>query len=253
MALSLRKIIQPLRLYNKCKHCPITHLCLPAKVDPKTLRKDEELFFKAKIIKPGQHLCRQGENTNVIYALRSGIVKSYLSQDDGREQVMGFHMAPEIIGWEGIDSEQGSHAIVALDHCNLCEIPIDKLSELTRRLPELQSQLLQLASRRIHNGNLALLRGNAVQRVASFFLQLSDNYTKLGYPYYLCLLKMTQQDIANYLQLAPETVSRTIKQLQQNSIISFAKKKVYINDLPKLQELAKGADEKLCCKMIKHA
>lgn len=238
MTVSLRERLLPTTHVNKCKHCRITHLCLPARMDKQTLRKENALRFQTKILRPGEHLTRQGQPAKYLYALRSGIVKSYLTQEDGTEHIMGFHLTAEVIGWEGINDDQLTPSIVALDQCNICLIPIDKLNTLSQTQPELQAQLLHLASQRIYTDNLALLRGNAQQRVASFLLQLRRSYTRLGYPKDICYLKMTQQDIGNYLGLAAETISRTIKQLQQARIIHLDQKKITIYNIDRLKALA---------------
>ena len=234
----IKKIVRPHRTSNKCKHCRISHLCLPARLNKKRIKQLPQLNFKHCLLKPGQHLFRQGEKLDHLYAIRSGILKSYTIQEDGREYVMGFHLPPDLFGWEGIDSNQLSVSVVALDSSNVCQIPLTQLETLLREIPELEAQLLQLVSKRIKNDNLAQLRTSSEQRVASFILHLISHYTLLGYPYYFCKLLMTHQDIANYLRIAPETISRTFHTLQSKGLINLSKKTIYVNDLKKLKEIA---------------
>lgn len=223
---------------NKCKHCSVAEICLPAKLKKSSSKLINRLDLKARILKPGEHLFRQGDLINCLYAIRSGILKSYTTLEDGREYIMGFHLPPDLFGWEAIDQNQLSVSVIALDYSNICEIPLEQLEQLTREIPEITTQLLQMVSQRIRNDNVALLRASAEQRVAKFILELNSHYTALGFPYYLCKLTMTHQDIANYLRIAPETISRTFHNLQEKGIIGISRKDIYLNDMNQLKKIA---------------
>lgn len=224
--------------HNKCKHCHIANLCLPAKVDKNILKEMDMLKFNAKLLKPGQHLCRQGEYTDKLYAIRTGILKSYYTKPDGTEYIMGFHMTPDLFGWEGIDNTQLSMSIVALDNTNVCEIPIAQLTTLFSKMPGLETRLFQMISQRIKHNNLAQLRSTSEQRVADFLLQLNEHYERLGFTKMVYKLPMAHQDVANYLRIAPETFSRTLRNLQTKKIIKTSRKKVSILDVLQLREIA---------------
>lgn len=238
MIMPVKQVVDNRSFSNKCKYCRISSLCLPANIEKKTLKRISELKFNSRVLKPGEYLCRQGELSKNLYALRSGFLKSTITKADGEEYIMGFHSPPELFGWEGIDQSQKTLSIIALDHSNVCEIPLTKLSAVAAHIPEFEMQLLHLVSQRIRRDNLNLLRTSAEQRVASFLLQLSEQNSLLGYPFYLCRLKMTHQDIANYLRIAPETISRTFRNLQKKEIIKVIRKKVFINDLNALKRVA---------------
>jgi len=235
---TLKKMITPLKKQNKCKHCHIANLCLGAtqvKVDNKILQK---LKFKSKTLKPGEHLIHQGESTSTLYAVRSGILKSYVSQADGQEFVMSFQIPPELFGWENIDKKKATMSVVALDYTNVCVIPFAQLTELFQSVPEIEMQVFRMVSKSFHKTNLASIRTSALQRVANFLLVLSEHSRLLGFPYYLCRLSMTHQDIANYLRIAPETISRTFKNMQKKEVIKMCHKKIYINDFEELRKMA---------------
>lgn len=238
MIMPVKQVVDKRSFSNKCKYCRISTLCLPSKVEKKTLKKINELKFNSRVLKPGEYLCRQGELTKNLYALRSGLLKSFTTKADGQEYIMGFHSPPELFGWEGIDQSQKSLSIVALDHSNVCEIPLEKLSTVSALIPGLETQIMHLVSQRIRRDNLNLLRTSAEQRVASFILQLSEQNTLLGYPFYICRLKMTHQDIANYLRIAPETISRTFRTLQKKGLIKAIRKKIFLNDIDGLKRVA---------------
>ena|SRR3990167_2984477 len=235
--LQIRKIIKPIKKYNKCKHCHIANLCLGGHNNNNT-KIFQKLKFKAKTLQPGMHLIRQDEITQNLYAIRTGILKSYVTQADGQEYVMSFQIAPELFGWENIENKKATMSIVALDYTNVCIIPFSQLAELIQTAPEIEMQIFRMVSKSFHKNNLASIRTSALQRVANFLLVLSEHSRLLGFPYYLCRLSMTHQDIANYLRIAPETISRTFKNMQQQEIIKICQKKIYINDFERLQKIA---------------
>lgn len=238
MIMPVKQVVDKRSFSNKCKYCRISTLCLPAKIDNKALKKIAELKFNSRVLKPGEYLCRQGELSKNLYALRSGLLKSFTTKADGQEYIMGFHGPPELFGFEGIDTSQKTLSIIALDHSNVCEVPLEKLASITALVPGLETQILHLVSKRIRRDNLNLLRTSAEQRVASFLLQLSEQNSLLGYPFYLCRLKMTHQDIANYLRIAPETISRTFRTLQKKGLIKAIRKKIFLNDIDGLKRVA---------------
>lgn len=238
MIMPVKQIAEKRSFSNKCKYCRLASLCLPANIEKKALKKLTELTFNSRVLKPGEYLCRQGEKTKSLFTLRSGLLKSFITKSDGQEYIMGFHSPSELFGWEGIDELQKSHSIVALDHTNVCEIPLEKMASLLSMTPGLETQLLKMMSQRVRRDNLNLLRTSAEQRVASFILQLAEQNIRLGYPFYQCQLKMTHQDIANYLRIAPETISRTFRALQKKGIIQAIRKKVVIHDIDQLKLVA---------------
>lgn len=238
MIMPVKHVAEKRSFSNKCKYCRLASLCLPATIEKKSLKKMSDLKFNSRVLKPGEYLCRQGEKTKNLFILRSGSLKSFITKSDGQEYIMGFHESSELFGWEGIDELQKSLSIVALDHTNVCEIPLEKLSTIADIIPNFQAQLMKMMSRRIRRDNLNLLRTSAEQRVASFILQLAEQNLLLGYPFYQCQLKMTHQDIANYLRIAPETISRTFRAIQKKGLINVIRKKVIIHDIDALKQVA---------------
>lgn len=225
---------------NQCNICQISHMCLTARLDKTILSHMNQLQFKGHLLKPGQHLYWQGDQLNSLYLIRSGILKSYTILEDGREYIMGFHLPPDLFGWEGIvDGFPPRVSVVALDHSNICEIPLSTLERLVREIPQINAQLLRMVSKRVAAANQALLRCSAQQRVANFIVQLALQYRQLGYPEDVCNLMMTQQDIANYLRMTPETICRIIRRLVKDSILQVTRKKIFILDFKKLEEYAK--------------
>lgn len=213
---------------NECQNCLRAPTCL-----------GNNLFqFPARMLKRGEHLCYQGQQSQNLYILRSGLLKSYITKPNGEEFVMGFYLPPDLFGWEGIDESQRSIAITALDQSNICVIPTDKMFSLTQTMPQLGGQLLQMVSRRIYQDNVALLRTSAQQRVATFLLQLELRYRQLGFPKQTLQLMMTHQDIANYLRITPSTISRIFHELDKNKIIKIEAHRIHLLDISQIHMIA---------------
>lgn len=225
---------------NYCAQCRVAQYCLPGVLNGLNAEDLNHFKFHAKLLEPGEHLCYQGEIHSHLYLLRSGLLKSYYNKEQGEELVMDFHLPPELFGWEGIDTEQRSFSIVALDYSNVCEFPIEQLKSLTRQHPNLYDRLLALFTKKLRHYNIHIMRTTAEQRVCAFLLSLSRHYKSLGYPHYLCKLGMAHQDIANYLRIAPETISRIFHKLQNQHLITVHRKKIYINNFEGLTELSEG-------------
>ncbi len=239
--MKVSKFLRPEPFVNKCRRCRISNACISAQIEKKKLKTLKQLRFASHKLNTGEILCQQGELHEHIYAVQSGSLKSYITHSNGRESVIGFHLPPDIFGWEGIDSQHLSTNIVALEQTNVCVIPLEQWERICAEIPELNSQLLRLISQKIRYHNKEALKTNTEERVANFLLQLMDFYQKVGYPSYLCKLPMSYQDIAHYLRITPETISRTFKHLQEKNAIRVSKsskRKLYIKDMKLLKSIA---------------
>lgn len=218
-------------MYNDCQRCAHAPTCLGLAA----------LQFPSRLLKRGEHLCYQGQSSQNLYIVRSGILKSYFTKSNGEEFVMGFYLPPDLFGWESISESRHSISIAALDQSNICVVPAEKMFTLTQKNNALGTQLLRMVSRRIHQDNVALLRTTAQQRVTTFLLQLQLRYHQLGFPKQSLQLMMTHQEIANYLRITPCTISRIFHQLQQQKIIHIEKNHViHLLDMATMQGMAES-------------
>jgi len=186
----------------------------------------------------GDYIFRAGAPFRAIAAVRGGMVKTCKTDLNGHEQVMGFHLPGEIIGLSGIHDERYPCDAIALDTVMLCQFSFHKMALLATRLPNLQYHLFRLMSRDI--GAAWLFNGDhsADERVAAFLLNLSQRLAERGFSAWHFQLSMSRTDIANYLQLVPETVSRVLHRLGQQGLVQIHRRDVTLLDLPRLQALA---------------
>ena len=222
---------------SACQHCPHATYCLPSQV-PHTPILLNDFQFPSRALKRGEHLCYQGEHLKNLYIIRAGLLKSTITKKNGEEYIMGFYFPPDLFGWEGIDETHRSIAITAIDQSNICVIPTEKMFSLTQQIPTLGTQLLKMISHRIHQDNIALLRTSAHQRVATFLLQLTLRYQQMGFAKNHCHLLMTHQDIANYLRITPNTISRIFHAWQKKKLIQIERHLIYLLDIPNIVMIA---------------
>jgi len=224
--------------FRFCSTCAFSQACLAEGMDKAALRDLHILVEHAGPLPAGTHLFREGEVFEAIAAVREGTVKTYVVDREGHEQVLGFHFPGEVIGLSAIENERYPCNAIALDTVSLCCFSFPQIALLARRLPGLQKQLFRLMSRDI--GSAALLAGDhpADERLAAFLILLSRRLAAVGHSGMLLRLAMPRTDIANYLRLAPETVSRVLRRLQDDGMIRVQRRDVELTDRPRVESLA---------------
>lgn len=223
-----------------CSSCGLRELCLPSGIDSQTIERIDNLVNHRRKLKRGEHLYRTGALLVALYAVRSGTLKSCVLHEDGREQVAGFHMMGDILGLDAIGGGRHMCDIVALEDCEVCEIPFASLEQLSRELPPLQHQLHRILSREIvRDYGVMLLLGSmkAEERLAAFLLNLSQRFSARGYSANEFHLRMTREEIGSYLGLKLETISRVLSRFQHEGLIHVHHKHLRILDTERLRAI----------------
>ncbi|MFA6920908.1 MAG: fumarate/nitrate reduction transcriptional regulator Fnr [Gallionella sp.] len=221
-----------------CSSCNLAELCLPVDLTPGEMHKLDELSRLKRSFSRHDYLYRSGDKFRSLYAIHSGSFKTQILYEDGREQVTGFQMAGEIIGLDAISTDIHTCEAVALEECEVCELPFNKLEILSREIPALQRHLHKIMSREIvRDQGIMLLLGSmrAEERLAAFLLNLSQRFAARGLPATRFQLRMSRQEIGSYLGLKLETVSRAFSHFQSNGIISVKVRSIEIVNLADLK------------------
>ncbi len=225
---------------NFCSTCAFSSACLESGYDKSRLLELHVLVEHVGPYREGEHIFREGDEFNAIAAVRAGTVKTYVTDLAGREQIQGFFLPGEVIGLNAISQARYPCNAVALDSVLLCRFSFPRMATLATRMPGLQQQLFRLLSEDI--GKATMLAGDftAEERMAAFLLMLSRRYAARGLSPTRMRLTMARTDIANYLRLAAETVSRILKRFQENGLIRVDRREVELLDLPGLNALARN-------------
>ena len=233
------------RLRLGCAQCSLQQLCLPAGVNADELVRLEEIVRRKRPIERGERLFRFGDALTSVYVARHGAFKTIMLSESGEEQVVGFHLAGELIGLDALGTGKHRLEAIALTTAHVCEVPFLDLANVAAQLPSLQQQLLRVIGQSAdrdqdHMG--MLVRRQANERIALFLHGLSERLQRLGESGSQFKLPMSREDIARFLGLALETVSRGFSRLQEDGVISVLGRRLEILDHDELDRLAHGAD-----------
>ncbi len=236
---SQKKPYFPERAQIACSQCTLGNLCLPRSLDASATEQFEYIVNKSRPIQPGEHIFRSGDKFQSIAAVRAGCFKSYVIDKNGEEQVLGFYLPGEIIGFDAIHEKVHKANVVALDTSSVCGLNFDSVSEMARQLPDLQEELFRVMSSHISELEASAADLSAEERIARLLCSLSSRFAKRGYSSKEFNLSMSRRDIASNLRLATETISRVLARFQSAGIISVNRKKVAILDESRLKDLAR--------------
>lgn len=224
-----------------CGDCGLRDLCLVEGLSQAELDRLTGMVATRRRVKRGEQLFRAGDRFDAVYPIRVGFFKSRVTSDDGREQVTGFPMPGDILGFDAISTGAFQCDAIALEDAEVCVVPFDRLESLSREFNTLQHQLHRVLSREIvRDQGVMMLLGTmrAEQRIATFVLNLSQRFSQRGFSAREFILRMTREEIGNYLGLKLETVSRTFSKLQEDGVIVVEQKRLRIEDNGRLRELA---------------
>lgn len=224
-----------------CDECYLNLICLPVGVSNDELHRLETIIERGRPLLRGEHVYRAEDPFTSIYAVRSGAFKTYRLTPDGDEQIMGFHLPGEIFGLGGLGADVYPNSTVALETSTLCEVPFQRMEELSREIPGLQRHMFQLLSREIGEDEQLLVllsKRSAEERIAAVLLSLSARFRRRHLSGSRFRLPMSRGDIGNYLGLVVETVSRVFTRLQAQRVIEVSGREVEILDAAALSEIA---------------
>ena len=224
---------------QSCGDCEWSDCCVNSGLgSAKNAESDSERTVACRSNCP---LFRQGDPLDSLYFLRSGSAKTVISTRDGNEQIVTFHFPGDLIGFDGITSGRHQSTTVTLETSGVCRIPLDKLKSESINDSHLWDEVIRTVAMEIaekQNYGLLLGQKSVHARFATFLCYLSGKYVSRGCSGAEFNLSMSRQDIANYLSMAVETLSRLIGDFQQKGVIEVERRFVRIKDVRRLKEMA---------------
>jgi len=201
-------------------------------------------LYTRKWVRRAQPLYRAGAWHDCLFGIRSGFFKSTVALEDGREQVVGFHMAGDFLGMDGIDGECHASDAIALEDSEVYIMPLALLDD-----PGVQRQISRAMSRELaRDRGMMLLLGTmrSSERVAAFLIGLSQRLVAHGFSSRELYLRMTRRDIGSYLGLSLETVSRILSRFQHDRLVRVNGKHIHIRDVDGLSASLDEAGHQHC-------
>jgi CRP/FNR family transcriptional regulator, anaerobic regulatory protein len=228
--------------------CPRYASCLLSSLGENTRAQLERVIGRPKILQRGQRLFTTGATGDCLYLINSGSFKAHLDSDSGEEQITGFHFANDMLGLDAMESGRHTYTVEALETASVCRVSFEALQQLASCDLQLQRLLLNKMSRQLGNEQLTIFmlgRMTAEQRLAQFFLKLSAVMQECGCIANQINLSMPRHDIANYLGLALETVSRLLNRFQASGLLKVAHRDVQLLNAAGLQHIVRQGEERL--------
>lgn len=226
-----------------CTHCRVREICISESMTPLELRDLDRSIKRIKTLQKGDYLFRQGDPVNSIFVVRFGVLKSYLTDSEGVEQIVGFNFPGELVGMDSLEERRHTTSTEVLQDSSVCVLSWHDFNELSEHCQHFHTQMLNIVSRElIHTHELikVLSQKSVEQKLAYFLLMVSQKMCVQGYSKNEFNLSMARGDIANFLGIAAaETISRELSELQQRKIIEVNRRHIRIKSMDALKSIAK--------------
>lgn len=214
------KAAAPGHVHNRCDQCDVRHKAMCAAVDVADNDKLAAIVSHRDVV-AGQVIFEEGETADYAYNISSGEVRLYKLMPDGRRQITGFLSAGDFLGLVSNDAyAYGAEAITPVE---LCCMRLNNLERLVSDLPPVRDRLLDMSRDELAAAQeqmLLLGRKTAREKVLTFLLARHDHADPRS-PDGTLRLPMSRTDIADYLGLTIETVSRTFTSLRDEGLIEL--------------------------------
>ena len=225
-----------------CSRCNAEPFCLLTNFHDEQMKLFKKELRVRGPFKRGETIYREGSSFTSIYCIQRGSVKTEVCTISGVLEVTAFYLSGELFGVDGIGCETYPSDAVALEDTWVCELPFTQIKSMCSACDEFHQMLIQHLGRTINSDvyQWALARNlKAKQKVAWF---IYDLYKRVGVrsdahqP--MIPLPMRKTDIANYLGLAPESLSRALNALEDDGMIVNKTKDIYLLDLQQAKAMS---------------
>lgn len=223
---------------HPCRGCPVRDLAACAVLETEELRTFRKLGCGIEL-QAGETLYSEGDPALSVFTVTEGMMRSSKVLPDGRRQITGFHVPGDFVGTTVHDSH--AFTVEAVRNTRLCAFPMRRFEDFIEDHQPMERELYIAAARELAEAQQQMVilgRKTALERIASFFLSLSERSNGSD----VIDLPMSRSDIADYLGITKETVSRVFSELKCGRIIRLQTiGRVEILDRARLDSIASGA------------
>ena len=217
----------------KCGTCVLSKLCISATLTSQEIKSLDNIQKSKSHLDKDDVLYHAGESKHKIYAVSSGSLKTTSINRNGVEQITGFYLPGEILGLEGLADMELTSTATAMETSTVCEIPeldFDKMCETNQGL---RKSFMRIVSKEITSEQqmmMSLGQMKSEEKLANFLISLSDRFKQRGFSEKEFNLSMPRHDIANYLGLTIETISRLFKSFQKQGLLEVNNRQIKLID-----------------------
>ncbi|NVP57120.1 Crp/Fnr family transcriptional regulator [Mycoplana rhizolycopersici] len=234
-----RKDIHSSEIPVVCRACEARHGGVCGALSPEQL-VDLSKHSTRKRLEAGTEVVGQGEDMGAFANIMRGVVKLTRMMPDGRQQIVGLQFAPDFLGRPFV--EESPHSAETATDTEICTFPRQMLERLVSRTPDLEHKLYQQSLKELDEARdwmLTLGRKNAQEKVASFLFLIATHYDPETVEGSVFDLPLSRADIADFLGLTIETVSRQFTRLRKDGVIQIENNRhVIVPDIDRLQQFA---------------
>jgi len=227
--------VKKLEIIGACKACKSGKSCLLSGLNAKELTEFEFIINKQFYLAKNTLFVRKGKQVSSIFIVKSGLIKSYRTMNDGKEQINALYQSGDIVGIESIFNGHFSNNLSTLVRTLVCEIPLDLFLTKVGAIKQLGRNLnIALASSlKEHRDLNDLLREkNSDIRLGSFFLHFYEKQKRANVNIFD---SMTRNDWSNLSLLRPETVSRVLTRFKEKDLVKINYRKIIIKSPQRLK------------------
>ncbi len=229
---------------SRCQLCAVNSICLPSGLSKDELCELENIMTTSKVVEKNTQLFNDGEKFHSLYIVHSGMFKNSSLDENGKERILRFSLPGEIMGLDGIHAESYQSTAIALTTSSYCKIPFNQLLDVSEDFPIIQRNLLKIMSKEIYSNKKTYIDLGSTAKLALFIFNISQRFKKRGYSEKEFYLPISQRDIANYLGMAEETLSRIFKKLQKLGAVNYKKHILTVVNQQQLKEIAQLSSPK---------
>lgn len=229
---------------GRCSHCPVRHHAVCGAMDDVQLRKLSQIAHR-KHYTAGQTILSDQEPAGFFANVISGTIKLTKTMPDGRQQIVGLLFAPDFLG--RAFSKNNPYSAEAANNVEICTFANGAFERLANEYPDLQHKLFERTLDELDAARewmLLLGRKTAEEKVASFLLMLARRSLLTGCKHMAVPekasfeLPLTRADMADYLGLTIETVSRQLTKLRAGKAIRIVNNRlIEVPDVEKLSDI----------------
>lgn len=224
---------------TRCEHCDVRRFAFCSALDPHELRELDAIVTQIGVA-PHETVIFEGDDARYIFNITGGAALAFKLLPDGRRQIIGFLFPGDFLGLA--PHGRYAYSVETTRPSTLCRFPRSELTALCVRHHKLEQRLFGMVMDELalaQDQMMLLGRKHARERVASFLFRLSERAIARGQVGDPVELPMTRADIADYLGLTTETVSRTLTRLQRDGYIRIERaERIYLERREALSDLA---------------
>lgn len=199
---------------SACLACPTQDQCLASKLDAKQLSQLAQCGQLGRHVPKGSVVYRQSDVADRLFSVKTGAVKTFHVSEDGQQQITGFKLAGNAFGLVDMNVDKRTEYAETVTDSIICGFSQSRLKAMMAESPTLLDNFIKQCSDQMRTQQKNAKDDDAIDRVLRFLGTLQQAFSRPGVDVSGFTLPMSNKDIANYLRLRPETLSRVFQQLK---------------------------------------